>query len=58
MTTAYRLGRHRPENIYRVIDDMDADNDVYIAHACNPDDARLIMYALNRMMDAEEDTQS
>lgn len=47
MTTAYRLGRHRPENIYRVVDNLDSDNDIYIAHACNPDDAALIVLALN-----------
>lgn len=44
---AYRLGRHRPENIYRVLDDLDSDNDQYIGHACNPDDAALIVRALN-----------
>jgi hypothetical protein len=56
--SAYRLGRHRPENIYRVVDDTNSDNDLYIAHACNPDDAQLIVYALNRMADEQEDSQS
>lgn len=56
--TAYRLGRHRPENIYRVVDDTDSDNDLYIGHACNPEDARLIVRALNYLADLEWESAS
>lgn len=43
----YRLGNHRPENIYRVNDEHP--EGVYIGHACNKEDADLIVRALNMM---------
>jgi hypothetical protein len=36
----FRLGRHIATNIYR--------DDEYMAHACHPQDAQLIVDALNR----------
>lgn len=43
----YRLGNHRPENVYRVNDEHP--EGVYIGHACNPEDAKLIVQALNML---------
>lgn len=46
-TPAYRLGNHRPENVYRIMDPDDYHKDVVIAHVCDKDNADLIVRALN-----------
>lgn len=43
----YRLGHHRPENIYQVTPEHPDGR--YMGHACDPADAALIVEALNRM---------